>query len=566
MHLALLALALQLETAALIAEPQQPQVSAVADSVRDLKQARGAQASFERSRRSNLPIGYSSSTRCEVRVGRFCWWYDDSMPTQPPEAEVIGRHRADLLATLDRAAALHPGDEWLAAMRVHYRIDARNFASADSTARECRAAAWLCSALVGYVAHTMGESSRADSAFTDAVKTMAGDKACAWRDIRELLRDEDRDAYERQSCDARHELEARYWLLSRPQLGGAANDWKNEFNTRRVLAWLAERAATPQGLRWGNDAAALIMRFGWPTAWSRTDQVPGLVTEPNIIGHDPVPSFAFGPTQSVADQQRALPPEAWNLANRAAEARYAPRLVKRVAGVSAQLARFRRGDSTLLVAAFSASDDSLRAPIAVVGAALADGLSVLSVPDTGTTGRARVMLAGLPVMAGVEIADTTTRTLARVRFGYAQSPNGARLELSDLLMYRAGEAPATSLDSALARAIPGDSASRAKPIGVFWETYGLVAEGETVDLAVAVERIDRNWFRSARQRLGITPDDSPLRMRWTDARPPADRAAPHAVSLDLGNLEAGRYRITLTLTPVSGEAASSSREIELNDH
>ena len=110
------------------------------------------------------------------------------------------------------------------------------------------------------------------------------------------------------------------------------------------------------------------------------------------------------------------------------------------------------------------------------------------------------------------------------------------------------------------------AASRSKPIGVFWETYGLVAEGETVDLTVAVERIDRNWFRSARQRLGIAPEDTPLRMRWTDARPPADRAAPHAVSLDLGNLETGRYRITLTLTPVSGDTAISSCEIELNDH
>ena len=111
----------------------------------------------------------------------------------------------------------------------------------------------------------------------------------------------------------------------------------------------------------------------------------------------------------------------------------------------------------------------------------------------------------------------------------------------------------------------GDTVTRNRPIGLFWETYGLASDGETVDIAVSVERVDHSWIRSARQKLGLTPVDTPIRIKWTDARPPADRAAAHAISLDLENLDSGRYRVTLTLTPASGSAVATTREIALID-
>jgi hypothetical protein len=121
------------------------------------------------------------------------------------------------------------------------------------------------------------------------------------------------------------------------------------------------------------------------------------------------------------------------------------------------------------------------------------------------------------------------------------------------------------LDSALMRAIPGDTVGRDRPIGIFWETYGLAAAGEAVDIAVTIERIDRSWIRSARQALRLADQDTPLRMRWSDARAATGGIAPHAVSLDLTNLPAGRYRLTLALTPDGASAVSSSREIELRE-
>src|SRR5687767_2502562 len=110
MHLALLALSFQLGLAPHPVAQSQGRVSAsAADSVRDLRAARSAQGSFERSRRYSLPEGGGSSGRCDVQLGRYCWWYDESPPNLPPESGLITRRRAELLATLDALAERHPG-------------------------------------------------------------------------------------------------------------------------------------------------------------------------------------------------------------------------------------------------------------------------------------------------------------------------------------------------------------------------------------------------------------------------------------------------------------------------
>jgi hypothetical protein len=565
MHVALLVLAFQLQGPALSNAAQRPSERSSADSARDLNRARGAQASFERSRRAHLPYGDRGNGRCDVRLGRYCWWYDEHVPTFPPEEAAIVERRKELIAQLDATASRYPGDDWLAGMRVHYRVDGHHLAAADSVARDCRATTWWCSALAGYAAHANGDAHRADSAFAAAVAALPSEESCAWRDIAPLLSDDDRGPYEHRSCDERRALEARYWLLSRPQFSTGGNEWQNEFNVRRVLNWLGERAATPHLLSWGRDAAELVLRYGWPTAWSRTVTSMGSMQEPGIIGHDPSPSFAFAPVRWLADSLQPLQHDAWNMNAPRAEARYAPPMVRRVANVAAQFARFRRGDSTLLVAAFAVHDDSLRTLIARLGAAGLDGIAVVSEPDTAHVGRVRVMFAGAPWIIGVDVSDTTTRTLGRTRHAYVPGADSARLALSDLLVYRAGEEPAPSLDSALARAIPGDTVTRNRPLGIFWETYGLSTEGETVDIAVSVERVDHSWIRSARQKLGLTPVDTPIRIRWTDARTSAERAAAHAISLDLGNLDSGRYRLTLSLSPADGTPVTAVREVELMD-
>jgi hypothetical protein len=57
-------------------------------------------------------------------------------------------------------------------------------------------------------------------------------------------------------------------------------------------------------------------------------------------------------------------------------------------------------------------------------------------------------------------------------------------------------------------------------------------------------------------------EDSPLRMRWPDNRPSGETAS-RSVTVDLNKLPAGRYRVTLTMTPATGAAVQTSREIQL---
>jgi hypothetical protein len=565
MHVAWLALALQLRTAAMAVPPATRPGADGADSLRDARRARNEQASFERARRGALPLENGSGGRCDVHLGRFCWWYDDYTPALPPEPESIVRRRNALVALFDTLSRRLPGDDWLAGMRVHYRIDARRFDAADSAARDCRATGWWCRALTGYAAHARGDAARADSSFGAALAAMPDTVRCAWTDIRALIPGDARGRYEELACDARGPVERRYWLLARPRLSAAANEWRNEFYARRVQSWIAQRSITPQSLSWGWDAEELLLRYGWPVAWGRA-QVTSSSGFPDytVIGHDPSPSFAFGPREELLDSLATAADDGWDLRSRQSESRFAPAGVRRVAAVSAQLARFRRGDSTLLAAAYVADDDSIIAPRALLAASLDDGTTRATPVDSGRYGTAFLMLPSTPRLGGVEVADSASGTLARTRLVFAPDTTPMRLALSDILVFRGDAESAVSVDSALSRAIPGDTASRGRPLGIFWETYGLADAGETVDVAVTVERIDHGFFRSARQRFGLADDDTPLRMRWTDARPAAG-ISPHAISLDVGNLPGGRYRLTLSLTPADGRAVISTREVQLTE-
>lgn len=565
MQLLLVALALQLRTVA-FSTPPRP-ADALADSARDARHARSEQASFERARRAYLPAEPGGEGRCDVHVGRFCWWSDETRPELPPEAPSVLARRAVLIMLFDSLAAVHPGDDWIVGMGVHYRLESRDFAGADRAARACRGSAWWCAALTGYAAQVRGDAATADSAFTAALATMPDDRRCEWTDIHVLLPGDARGRYEKLPCAERDAINTRYWVLGRPRLASAANGWRSEFLTRRVQGWLAKRSLTPQGLSWGDDAEELLLRYGWPVRWSRVERPFATLTpEVSVIGHDPWPSFDFGPRERLLDSLASATSDddGWDLHSRQSVARFGPHGVERVLPLRAQLARFRRGDSTLVVAAFAVSDDSIRAPAARLAATLVTDSTCASAPDSTMNGSATLMLAGEPILAGVEITDSASSTLARSRTLFKRRSSGGPA-LSDILLYRGGGDPPESVDSALARAVPGERVERGQPVGVYWEAYRAAAAGDSTRVSITVERIDHGLLRSAFQRIGITQDDSPLRMNWTDARAVVGGTATYAVSLDLANLSAGRYRVSIALAGRDGLPLTTSRELELTD-
>jgi hypothetical protein len=566
MYVALFALSFQLGLTAGAVSPQARLLPSRADSARDLRDARSAQASFERARRYSLPEGGGASGRCDVQLGRYCWWYDEVPPDLPPEANQITRRRAELLATLDALGQRHPGDDWIAGMRVHYRIDGKSPSSADSVARTCAATRWWCLALVGYADHKLGRTAAAESAFVAALGEMPDSTGCKWRDIAVLLPSNTRNYYEKLSCEARRPVEDRYWLLSRPQLAGDANDWRTEFYVRRVLTTLYRQATSTLQGAWGRDNEELLLRYGWPIGWRRSQTAYGSMLDVSVTEYHPVPSYNFAPDEALYDTSATAQNDGWDLQARLPEARYSPRLVGNVAPVAMQVARFRRGDSVLVVSAHAAAHDSLGAAAdAVLAVALHDGTTRRAVAD-GRIGHARLMVESFPVLAGIEITDTTTHTLARARALLRVPDHSVGLALSDLLLFRAGENAPESIDAALEAAVPGDTLSRSRPIGIYWETYGIAESGESFDVGVTVERIDRSWFRGAKQLLRLAQPDNPLRLRWNDARPGTPgRPISRAISLDLANQSPGKYRITVGLIRADGSVVASTRVIELRD-
>jgi hypothetical protein len=230
------------------------------------------------------------------------------------------------------------------------------------------------------------------------------------------------------------------------------------------------------------------------------------------------------------------------------------------------VARFRRGDSVLVVSAYAAAHDSLGdAADAVLAVALPDG-TPRRASAAGRVGRARLMVESFPMLAGVEVTDTTTRTLARARTLLRVPDHTGGLALSDMLLFRVGDGAPESIDAALDAAVPGDTLSRARPIGIYWETYGIAESGESFDVGVTVERIDRSWIRGAKQLLRLAEPDNPLRLRWNDARPAAPgQAISRAITLDLANQSPGKYRITVGLIRANGSVVASTRVIELRD-
>jgi predicted Zn-dependent protease len=193
--------------------PSSRQTSA-RDSLRALRTARRAQETFELVRRQYLPREFGiGSHHCDVRVGRWCVWNDETNDRMPPaEASRITEAREKLLRTLDTLGVLFPGNEWIAAQEVRYLIEAKRFAEAVHVADRCTASGsrYLCRTWAGVALHDSGAVADAHAVFSGALAAMPDSIRCRWTDISVLLEDEIGDRYGRASCASRPPLEETY--------------------------------------------------------------------------------------------------------------------------------------------------------------------------------------------------------------------------------------------------------------------------------------------------------------------------------------------------------------------
>jgi hypothetical protein len=545
--------------------------AAASDSLDLLRHARRAQRDFERTRRAHLPSEAAAGSRdCDERIGRFCYWYEPFTSPAPAESDVVQLARQKLLDDLGAAHRRLAGDGWITGQLVRYLLEQGLEDSAVVTAQSCRSTGWWCDALEGFARHLRHDYVGADTAFARALQTMPDAVRCAWSDLRPLLGQDDR-LYRTLPCAPGDSVRERIWWLARPLYSRPGNDLRTEHYARHTMVLLLHDAATPDGVSWGADRRALVVRFGWPTHWSQSWGSPGGLSPPPILGHEPGPSFWLFPEPAVAEPWSDVTEVRWDPARERPPARYAPpyatgfRPIDRV-----QFARFRRGDSTLSVAVFDLTPDSVFAahPTDVrlaVGRDPATPVVVGAVSGTTPRGALTVRSPWRPAVLSLEAIGVDTPWVARQRVMTASDPGGLPPVVSDLLLFATGGGLPESLEATLPLALPLPLVKRRQRVGLYWEIYEEPDSAAGVEIAVTPmkpRKKDEPPYQIGRPWCPF-PVQSPVRLRWLEEPTARPHGVGRAVALDLRRLSAGRYLITLQVSGAGQPRGCSSREVEL---
>ena len=590
-----------------------------------VRDARAAQRSFEFARRSHLPFydaqpadsrGHGANW-CPVRIGRLCLWdTDDDGSSPPPEPASIATARTRLLEQLERAAAADSANEWVAGQRVRYALEARRPADALAIATACAASRLWCLSLRGVTYHLSNRAVAAAAAFDSADALRSLGERCAWNDLSPWLEPGVARAYHRLPCGSveRTRWEARFWRLAQPLWLLPVNDLRNEWHARRIMARIHGAGANPYGMTWGDDFDECELRYGWPTAWStyesRTNAMAMYALAPDpgryVSGWSASPSYDWVPrARALAVERRGvadLPDEAWALRAALGEdpavSRYAPAYAGGGIGdPTRQIARFRHGDTAVVVGAYDATRDSLwsdgQTPPALTAALLVvdDSGEVAAADRRDSVARTGVLVARLPAVSpasrtarsdthwllGFEILQRDSvhtpdgrHVLGRaLRARIPLHPLGADAPLSDLLVLRHSPGPTPSLADATDSAAGTLRVPRGGTIGLYWEQYGgsgvaLPAQAPADTIVIAATRLTRSLRERIAGALGIGSVDRPIALRYPD---PGGAGVGRAIGITWPDVPAGDYRLDVTLVPgAPGHApATTSRVVHISE-
>lgn len=539
------------------------------DSIRTLRIVRSEQSAFEAFRRNRLPRTGSGSGGgiCDVRIGRYCYWRgDDDVVDPPPEPRPIAERRTALIRMLDTAAASLPGDAWIAGQRVRYLVEANRTTEALRAAAECAAEVWWCAALAGYAAHDSLRFATADSAFGVALAAMDEAQRCRWLDISENIEDDLAGRYKTLTCARRDSLAGRLFALGAPLYSVSLSDLLSEHLARATRAKIAERSAGVDGEAWADDQRSLMLRYGWPKWYTQSDPGYGSMSAASVMGHDPGMPYAFFPTLRGMEHVGHITNDDWPLDDKRAMTGYSPPYARTLHILPAQVAAFRRGDSTLVVAAWDARRDTTlsrhdfdAALVLVAGDTIAAVSRTANAAVRGRLSAAAVIDSGI---ASVELLAPKEHRAARARFGIV-APNARGLALSDLLLYAPGDASVNDLDAARDSVLASTQIERARAVGVYWETYGLPTPGGPAKFALSLERTEIGWMERAAERVHLAQSSTSLAIAWEEVPRSTNGIVAHGVKLDLSRLKGSRYRMTLRVTAADGSTATSLRDIEL---
>jgi len=524
---------------------------ALVDSSEISHRAHDLQARFERRRRQMLPRFYvGPADRCLI-VGRFCEWHPNLQDyVVPDEGNDIRRARAELLRDLEKAGNAVPGDDWVMGQRIRYLVEGHD-SSAISAARSCKATKWWCDALLGLALHVSGNFAAADSAFSVALNEMPSATRCHWLNLAPLLDDDVRGTYRKLSCAQREAADARIWWVADPLYMTPGNERRTEHFSRVLHTVLQQDAVNTYGSSWGGDLAELILRFGWAEKWTREpspSMYPG--AQASITGHEREPGFHFFLTQRPPDTLAQIADSLFDIKQFPPREQYAPGYARSFTGLDAQVARFRRGDSTRIVAAYDVSADTIfgRHKFRAALVAMGDEATPPSMSEVAESPARNVITVSTPwksQLVGVELLARDSAGAARWRSGLAEIPlDSAKISLSDLLFVDGGPSLPADLAEAIPRAHGGTKFRRDKQVGLFWELYGKTPADSALPISLTITPIDEGFFRRTFRALRIAPRVTPLKIRWRENGASGVLSA-RSVLLDLSLVPVGKYVVKL---------------------
>jgi hypothetical protein len=232
--------------------------------------------------------------------------------------------------------------------------------------------------------------------------------------------------------------------------------------------------------------------------------------------------------------------------------------------VPSQVARFRRGDSTLVVAAWDARRDTTmlgrRLDAALVVARPGEAGTIVRMSDAKAVGHLAVVGLIDSGVVSLELLAKDDRRAARARVGVAPRAPG-RIALSDLLLYSSAEAAPTDLSAVRDSALASGVVPASKAIGVFWEAYGLRPQSEPVHYSLTVEEIEVGLFRRVAEHLRFADPTSALRVQWDEVPQQRNGIAGRGIRVDLSRLHPGRYRMQLSIATDDGASVVTSRDV-----
>ena len=567
--------ALALDTAA--GQSAAPRSLVGRDSTRVLKAARKAQSDFEGLRRRLLPSQTGLTGRaCDVVIGRYCHWQGSGNGPPPEEPKVIAK-REWLIITLDSLGRSLPGDRWILAQRVRYRMEAGRIDEAERVAISCANRATVssvrgwCLALAGYAAQELGQYAYADSAFAGALAALPEKERCRWQDISLILDRKTAGRFKRLGCAARDTMALAVWRVVQPLYLTGVNDLRTEYLARVTRMYVEKDARTPMSAYQGADDREALLRFGGGMWYTQEIVRSGSTQSTVVASHRRGPVFDFFPYEGVLATLERLRPTDWSFDGLLPQFGYAPGYAQNFRPLDNQVAVFRRSDSAVVVGAFDVGDDPeftdgmqagfFAAPLehGGVGAPLGGPIA-----KPGRFNVSTLSAPWRPLLVSLEVLDREHRSAGRARFTVTLPPSGTRLSLSDLLLYAPRDSAPTQLGEAAQRALPTLRVTRNRQLGLFWETYGARPQGEAFAYSLLVTPIGESWVKRAFDKLRRR-EKSFLSISWKEVPSVADGVAPRALDVNLALLRPGRYRMQLALTAAGEAPVITTREIELAD-